>query len=315
MIETEGQRRWWFATHPEYSRSQSGRKRRSEKEKNDDAIDPRDVDEHVDNRLKYETDESAIALLKSFKQDFGAQAYPNDHNEIGDNRGIDRRSNQPKKPEAIIRAPNPPGLTDHARSVLDFLVPGISKAYDRWRNGYYEAYPWAPGPLYDALGDLMNLAFAGLTRMQMAVAKTVNTTELAALKNARQELIEIWDWANFPRGGAIEDLLGRTLPRTFRSIDDFENGVAKSIKGMHLNMKTYLDPAKILSKGRGYVDDLADFDGATMGKIKITAEHITKRVLRIGVPTRGTEYQKRALRRVIKYGKQNRVKVEVFRLP
>ncbi|HMK36131.1 MAG TPA: DUF2380 domain-containing protein [Desulfomonilaceae bacterium] len=80
MIETEEQRRWWFATHPEYSWSHrgihrpSGEEELSESEKNQDKADPRDVDEYVDHALKYERDESVIALLKSIKRNFGTEA-------------------------------------------------------------------------------------------------------------------------------------------------------------------------------------------------------------------------------------------------
>ena len=137
MIETEDQRRWWFATHPEYSWSRRGIRSESK-------VDPRDVDKYVDEALKYETGPVAD-LLKSVKRNFGTQAYS------------DQNDQQPKEPDATIGPPKPPGLSDRARSVLDFVCPGLTKAYDRWRTGYYEAYPWAPGPLYDALADLVSL--------------------------------------------------------------------------------------------------------------------------------------------------------------
>jgi hypothetical protein len=198
---------------------------------------------------------------------------------------------------------------------LNFLFPGITKAYDRWRTGYYEAYPWAPGPLYDALGDLAGLAAIGLTKIQAALAKAVNPSEIAALQNAHQELLKIWEYANFPRGGAIEDILGRNLPRTFKGIDKFENGVATSIKSMDLGMKSYQDPAKILSRGRKYVDQVANFSGERMKRIDISAKDITERILRLGVPAEATEAQKSALQSLIEYGKQKGVKVEVIGVP
>jgi len=84
---------------------------------------------------------------------------------------------------------------------------------------------------------------------------------------------------------------------------------------MDLRGKSYQDPAKILSQGRKYIDQVADFDGCTMGDIVIRAEHITERVLRLAVPPGATEAQKSALRSLIEYGKQNGVKVEVIRVP
>jgi hypothetical protein len=78
MIETERQRRWWFASHPQYSRShrcqRAGKTSGSEKEEYANKVDPSDVDEYVDKRLKYEGDELARDLLKSIKQGFGREA-------------------------------------------------------------------------------------------------------------------------------------------------------------------------------------------------------------------------------------------------
>ncbi|MFZ5868260.1 MAG: hypothetical protein ACOYXY_20420 [Thermodesulfobacteriota bacterium] len=317
MFATDQQRRWWFATHPEYSQSHKGEGAGKDNEEGEDPdkVSPKDVDDYVDNALRYETDDSVIALLNSVKRNFGTQAHSNEDEEFGDNRGNDWWSQQPEEPEATIGLPRPPDLSDRARDVLDIVCPGLTKAYDRWRTGYYEANPWAPGPLYDALGDLLGLAALGLAKVQAALAKAGNLAEIAALQNARQELLKLWDLANFLRGWAIEDLLGRNLPRTFKGIDRWKDGVATSIKSMDLRLKSYQDPAKILSPGRKYVDQIANFAGASMGDIDIRAEQITERVLRVGVPPGATKAQKSALKSLIEYGKQNGVKVEVIRVP
>ena len=44
MIETEEQRRWWFATHPEYSSSHRGIRGGSDRDGSEDKVDPREVD-------------------------------------------------------------------------------------------------------------------------------------------------------------------------------------------------------------------------------------------------------------------------------
>jgi A nuclease family of the HNH/ENDO VII superfamily with conserved AHH len=72
MIETEEQRRWWFATHPQYSWSRRGIRGGSGGEANDDKVDPKEVDAHVDEALKYETGPVAD-LLKSVKRNFGTE--------------------------------------------------------------------------------------------------------------------------------------------------------------------------------------------------------------------------------------------------
>jgi A nuclease of the HNH/ENDO VII superfamily with conserved LHH len=75
MIETEEQRRWWFATHPEYSWSRRGIRGDSGGEESDDRVDPEEVDKYVDEALKYETGPVAD-LLRSVKRNFGTEGYP-----------------------------------------------------------------------------------------------------------------------------------------------------------------------------------------------------------------------------------------------
>ena len=69
MIETEEQRRWWFATHHEYSWSRRGAKRSGDKKekKDSDKVSPEAIDACVDSALKRETNETVIELLKILK--------------------------------------------------------------------------------------------------------------------------------------------------------------------------------------------------------------------------------------------------------
>ena len=70
MIVTEEQRRWWFATHPEYSWRHTGRRskaHRGDEDKDSDRLSPEAVDAVVDESLKYEKSEIGIALLKAAK--------------------------------------------------------------------------------------------------------------------------------------------------------------------------------------------------------------------------------------------------------
>jgi len=78
MIETDEQRRWWFATHPEYSRSRRGTKTRKRKaeEKEPEKVRPEEVDAYVDNALQYVSGPVA-ELLKSTKRNFGTEAEAN----------------------------------------------------------------------------------------------------------------------------------------------------------------------------------------------------------------------------------------------
>jgi len=75
MIQTEEQRRWWFANHPEFSSSHRGGNSRRYREtgSDEDKVNPKDVDAYVDEALKYESGVVA-ELLKSVKRNFGTHS-------------------------------------------------------------------------------------------------------------------------------------------------------------------------------------------------------------------------------------------------
>jgi len=74
MIETDEQRRWWFATHPEYSWSNKGGKNDEEGEGEGEGggVSAADVDAYVNEALNY-VDGSVADLLKSVKRNFGTE--------------------------------------------------------------------------------------------------------------------------------------------------------------------------------------------------------------------------------------------------
>lgn len=85
MIETDEQRRWWFATHPEYSWSLQGRESHREQKENaeDHKVRPEDVDAYVDNALKY-VHGPVADLLRSVKKWFGTEGdSPERREELG----------------------------------------------------------------------------------------------------------------------------------------------------------------------------------------------------------------------------------------
>lgn len=75
MIKTEDQRRWWFATHPEFSWKKSSRRSRPERATNQESekVPPEVVDEWIDEALEYEKDRTAVELLKLWKFWFGTE--------------------------------------------------------------------------------------------------------------------------------------------------------------------------------------------------------------------------------------------------
>ena len=75
LLETEKQRRWWFATHPEFSWGHTGKrsKRHDDEDGDLERIDPKEVDAYVDEQLEYATDPVIIQLLESTKFWFGTE--------------------------------------------------------------------------------------------------------------------------------------------------------------------------------------------------------------------------------------------------
>jgi hypothetical protein len=75
MIESEKQRHWWFANHPEYSNSYKGKRQKQDNEGDggEEKVSPESVDAYVDEALNY-VNGTVAALLKSFKRNFGTQA-------------------------------------------------------------------------------------------------------------------------------------------------------------------------------------------------------------------------------------------------
>jgi len=86
------------------------------------------------------------------------------------------------------------------------------------------------------------------------------------------------------RGGAIEQMLGANLPRTFPVIDRFLNGVATSIKSLDLRAVSHLDPTKLERTLLGHVDKVAGFGGGRLAGAAVEAGQITGRALEVAVP-------------------------------
>jgi hypothetical protein len=88
MIKIDDQRRWWFATHPEFSSSRKYSSRDHDDDDNDDSTmpTPKDIDAYADEHLTYAHGTEAI-LLKELKYWFGTEMA----------------SKTPEEQEAILR--------------------------------------------------------------------------------------------------------------------------------------------------------------------------------------------------------------------
>ena len=107
----------------------------------------------------------------------------------------------------------------------------------------------------------------------------------------------VWKLNPFKRGLAIENFLGRSknLVSNFPVIDRFKNGTATSIKSMDLSAKSYQTINTLNRTVQGYVNKLAQWNGATWGQTTIRASDITSRQVILAVPPNATQAQMDAL--------------------
>jgi hypothetical protein len=95
---------------------------------------------------------------------------------------------------------------------------------------------------------------------------------------------QAWQLGWAARGRYFEEQLGRTLHPNFPVIDRFVDGVATSIKSIDLNAPVYQNAARLTYRLNKYVDDLAEFKGASWGADVVRESQIVDRVLSLAVP-------------------------------
>jgi contact-dependent growth inhibition (CDI) system restriction endonuclease-like protein len=193
----------------------------------------------------------------------------------------------------------------------------------------YEPYTRAdPADVAQMLRDLVTLGLTPpigpVTHLEVAAgreaaaaaeaaAQTVTaeaaSTELrfgiveAAPISAEEAALRVASWKEMgwaDRGNFIDARLGRNLLHNFQVLDWFKDGLAISNKSLDLTAATYQSAARLLSRVNRYVDDLANFEGAQLGKCIVTKEEIVTRRVRLAVPRDAiTDAQREALQRAI----------------
>jgi hypothetical protein len=146
MIETEEQRRWWFATHPEFSWSRTGgqdRSRKAEKEAAD-KVRPEEVDAYVDNALKH-VDGPVAVLLESVKRNFGTEGEPSeppDQTALESREEVDYREGWYEGYWAIHKNKVPPDVgSDDKSAYARGVREGTASALDEreaWRQKWLD---------------------------------------------------------------------------------------------------------------------------------------------------------------------------------
>ena len=164
MIETEQQRRWWFATHPEYSHSHKGQRNNKQGRRDPDSerVRPEDVDAYVNDRLKYERDKTAIDLLNLEKQLFGsgsdyAKGFQNEPGTEADWQnwnqpaGFGSDSESPFKLAGYNSVEGPTVLTWPSVEEFSQWPRAMVRAFFQWYDSFLENNPLLINP--DALEE------------------------------------------------------------------------------------------------------------------------------------------------------------------
>ncbi|MFZ5868246.1 MAG: DUF2380 domain-containing protein [Thermodesulfobacteriota bacterium] len=137
MFATDQQRRWWFATHPEYSHGSKGEgtDKNNEEGGEPDKVSSRDVDDYVDNALKY-ADGPVADLLKSVKRWFGSegesQATGQDSSVSADKVEESWPSLTGYSADVGLVVPRPPTLDELAQ-----LPEELVRKLFRWFDAFY----------------------------------------------------------------------------------------------------------------------------------------------------------------------------------
>ena len=120
-----------------------------------------------------------------------------------------------------------------------------------------------------------------------AAAATAAAEEAAATAVRAERPSEVWNYGWAARGDAIHEAMGANLQRSWKTIDDFRDGVATSIKSIDLSARTYRDPKRLAARINKFVDWIVEYPGSELSDVRITAKEITSRRLQLVVP-RGT---------------------------
>jgi hypothetical protein len=167
-----------------------------------------------------------------------------------------------------------PGITqDDRQRILDHQLDAFTRADP---GTYAQTRDWATGAALLAGG-----------------VPPVAAGETAAAEQAS----EAWTYGWARRGQYFDQLLrDGSLPVLFRTIDNFTDGIATSIKSIDLNAATYQDAARLTYRLNEYVDKLGDYEGGNLLVTIVELPDISDRVLNLVVPKGAmTEVQRAAI--------------------
>jgi hypothetical protein len=131
-------------------------------------------------------------------------------------------------------------------------------------------------------------AARGTRTVEEAASEAGAAAEARVAAGASDAPSEVWNYGWARRGQEIhEHFSDGSLPPLFRTIDNFTDGIATSIKSIDLRATTYQDAARLTYRLNKYVDDLGDYEGGFLSNTEVELSAISGRTLNLIVP-RGT---------------------------
>jgi RHS repeat-associated protein len=127
--------------------------------------------------------------------------------------------------------------------------------------------------------------------------------------------VSAWELGPFSRGRQIHEALGENLPGNYPTIDIFDDGVATSIKSLDLKAKTYQNTNRLERTVQGYVNKLANWQGARWAGVNIQSVDIAQRQLLLAIPPGATEAQVTALQGLQNWAAEIGVTITIVVVP
>jgi hypothetical protein len=200
---------------------------------------------------------------------------------------------------------------DLQRKLSIVLRPGTTKERRQEILNKIDPYSWNDPTEVVGVTDVVNELTSGVSGLPPATTGTRSAAEEAARQSraateshAAEAAVantpsEVWKYGWARRGLEIDKVFrDGSLPPLFKTIDNFVNGTATSIKSIDLRAATYQIPPLLASRLDQYLDKLADFDGGSLLNKTILPGETKSRVLLLVVP-KGAMTEGQRMQRIV----------------
>lgn len=225
-------------------------------------------------------------------------------------------------------------MEGRAQILMMSMTDSVDALKTRMANAGISLSDEAANSVAQRLGTIQNVDDAAL-RQALVDTLPAGTTNIDDLVPTARDWIHspsgldsglagrgVWDIAaDYDRGFRVEQVLGgRTgLPDNFPVIDQWQNGVATSIKSLDLTRQYYItNPRSFLGVFEDFIDATANFarsDDVIASGITIRPSEVVRREVVIAIPPHSvTAAQRESLDRLVQYGNARNVVVRIVEL-